>query len=71
MVDLTAALSTDHRSNLHKVNWGPPVGLIYAFAESLRYFNIAFVKIPVETSHLMLLVLPHKATSVRSIPECN
>ena len=76
VADLAAALSTDHGSNLCKVNWGPPVGasciknllcpaglvvlawlgdehaapilsLMYAFAESHRAFNIAFVKSPV------------------------
>ena len=46
----------------------PILSLIYAFAESHRAFNIAFVKSPVEISHLKLLSLPHKATSVRSIP---
>ena len=47
---------------------GPILSLIYAFAESHRSFNIAFVKSPVESSRLKLLSLPHKATSVRTIP---
>ena len=46
----------------------PILSLIYAFAESHRGFNIAFVKSPVETTHLKLLTLPHKTTSVCSIP---
>ena len=97
VADLSAALSTDHGSNLCQVDWGPPIGascirnllcpaglvvlarlgdkhttpilpLIYAFVESLMSLNIAFVKSPVETSHLKLLSLPHKVTSVRTIP---
>ena len=35
---------------------------------SHRAFNIAFVKIRIESTRLKLLMLPHKATSVRSIP---
>ena len=39
----------------------PILSLIYAFVELHRADNIVFVKIPVETTHLKLLTLPHKA----------
>ena len=46
----------------------PILPLIYAFADSHRSFNIAFMQSPVETSHLKFLSLPHKPKSVRYIP---
>ena len=42
--------------------------LVYAFAESHSAFNIAFVKSPVEMSHMKLLTLKQQVASVKSVP---